>query len=400
MKFIHTADLHLDSPFRGLTTMPQSLWERVHSSTFNAFQRIVDDAIAAQVDFVLITGDIYDRDQQSIAAVDFFAQQCERLAKIQIPVYILYGNHDYQLVQGPAEGLPANVHVFPNRVTTMSLTLKSHETVAITGFSYDQRWLVEDQINKYPRKGNVTWQVGMLHGALHQQAQTDHYAPFTLDELRAKNYDYWALGHIHKHQVLATNPPIVYSGNPQGRHKNEGGQHGYYLVESQQNKLVPHFKPVATIEWTTITINLPRVTKLADLETSLVKQIDQKTGPLYQLITVNVKGYAGLERRLQHLLANGEVLAHLQAKTTTKYNWWIYELTIDQQTPLPSMTDLDERYWQEAAGSIFTTANILALTKGLAKESYLADQLASLDLDQMRKRTIQLLGQGGLTDED
>ena len=90
MKFIHTADLHLDSPFRGLTTMPQSLWERVHSSTFNAFQRIVDDAIAAQVDFVLITGDIYDRDQQSIAAVDFFAQQCERLAKIQIPVYILY----------------------------------------------------------------------------------------------------------------------------------------------------------------------------------------------------------------------------------------------------------------------------------------------------------------------
>ena len=99
MRFIHTADLHLDSPFLGLTSMPKPLWERVHSSTFTAFQKIVDDAIALKVDFVLISGDIYDRDQQSIAATDFFIKQCERLKQARIPVYLLYGNHDYQIVQ-------------------------------------------------------------------------------------------------------------------------------------------------------------------------------------------------------------------------------------------------------------------------------------------------------------
>lgn len=104
------------------------------------------------------------------------------------------------------------------------------------------------------QKETETWHIGMLHGAV-RQSQDNHYAPFTIDELIAKNYDYWALGHIHKHQFLNEKPPIVYSGNPQGRHKNEAGQHGYYLVESQGNKLVPQFKPVAEIEWTSLTVN-------------------------------------------------------------------------------------------------------------------------------------------------
>lgn len=207
MKFIHTADLHLDSPFLGLTSMPKSLWERVHSSTFAAFQKIVDDAVDLKVDFILISGDIYDRDQQSIVATDFFIKQCERLNQAHIPVYLLYGNHDYQIVQDTGE-LPANVHVFGNRVTTTTLTLANHDSVAISGFSYDQRWIQEDQVQKYPPKRNETWHIGMLHGAV-RQSQDNHYAPFTIDELIAKNYDYWALGHIHKHQLLNENPPIV-----------------------------------------------------------------------------------------------------------------------------------------------------------------------------------------------
>lgn len=390
MRFIHTADLHLDSPFLGLTAMPTSLWERVHSSTFTAFQKIVDDAINLQVDFILISGDIYDRDQQSIAAIDFFTQQCERLNKARIPVYLLYGNHDYHVVHG-TDSLPANVYVFGNQVTTTVLTLANHETVAISGFSYDQRWIEEDQINDYPQKENTVWHIGMLHGAV-QQSTANHYAPFTISKLISKNYDYWALGHIHKHQLLATNPPIVYSGNPQGRHKNESGQHGYYLVESHGKKLVPHFKAVAGIEWSTVNVTAIPTANLTEFERSLSQQIAAKAKKTpFQLIALTIEGSDQLPSAIRHLLTNGDVLEHLQTQNKANNNWWIYDLLIHQQSSLPSMTDLDENYWQEAAKQVFTPARIAELTKSLAREADLADKLAALDLEQLKQATTQLL---------
>lgn len=390
MRFIHTADLHLDSPFLGLTSMPKPLWERVHSSTFTAFQKIVDDAIALKVDFVLISGDIYDRDQQSIAATDFFIKQCERLKQARIPVYLLYGNHDYQIVQDTGE-LPANVHVFGNRVTTTTLTLANHDSVAISGFSYDQRWIQEDQVKKYPPKRNETWHIGMLHGAV-RQSQDNHYAPFTTDELIAKNYDYWALGHIHKHQILNEKPPIIYSGNPQGRHKNEAGQHGYYLVESQGNKLMPQFKPVAEIEWTSLTVNALPTSSLAEVERSLSQAIDDKLkNAPFQLVELTIANIEQLSPTIRHLLANGDVFEHLQDQNADNGKWWIYDLLLHQQNLLPSMTDLDEQYWQQAAQEVFTPANIAELTKSLARDADLAAKLTNLDLQQLKQATTQLL---------
>ena len=390
MRFIHTADLHLDSPFLGLTSMPKLLWERVHSSTFTAFRKVVDEAINLKVDFVLISGDIYDRDQQSIAAIEFFIKQCERLNQAHIPVYLLYGNHDYQIVQDTGR-LPMNVHVFGNRVMTTTLTLSNHDTVAISGFSYDQRWIKEDQVKKYPLKRNETWHIGMLHGAT-RQSQGNRYAPFAIDELIAKNYDYWALGHIHKHQILNEKPPIIYSGNPQGRHKNEAGQHGYYLVESQDNKLVPQFKPIAEIEWTSLTVSVLPTSNLTEVEQFLSQTIDGKLKKApFQLVELTIANIEQLSPTIQHLLANGDVLEHLQDQNADNGKWWVYDLLLQSQDSLPSMTDLDEQYWQQAAKEVFTLANVAELTKSLAKDTDLAAKLTSLDLQQLKQATTQLL---------
>lgn len=141
VKFIHTADLHLASPFQGLTEMPSQLWRQVYDSTFAALRRIVDAAITERVDFVVIAGDIYDGERKSIAAVDFFNKQLTRLAQQHIPVFLCYGNHDFQQVTAANQSLPANTRVLGNQVTTATLTLATGERVAITGFSYGQRWM-------------------------------------------------------------------------------------------------------------------------------------------------------------------------------------------------------------------------------------------------------------------
>lgn len=395
MKFIHTADLHLDSPFRGLDEMPTSIWKRVHQSTFTAFERIVDDAISQQVDFVLIVGDVYDRDHHSAEAEDFFVRQCQRLAKQNIPVYLSYGNHDYQTVTAQLSSFPSNVHVFSNQVETKKLTLTDKQTVAITGFSYGQRWLSEDQVSNFPQKGNDNWQIGMLHGAIAQNNPTqDHYAPFNLDELLQKNYDYWALGHIHKHQVLNEEPPIVYPGDPQGRHKNEDGNHGYYLVQSNSNELVVDFKSVAPIEWCELDVQLDHDQTADLLIADLENQVNAEEQ--FKMIAFNVHLSDQVNGLVKQLLANGTILERLQEKLSENGNpqWWPYQINLVEDVTLPKMTDLDQKYWKQAAEETFSQSAVVELAGKLTKYDFIAEQLSAPSLiDQLRYEASQDLGE-------
>ncbi|WP_054669975.1 metallophosphoesterase family protein [Lentilactobacillus senioris] len=231
MKFIHAADLHLDSPFRGLANskMPTALLQRMQQSTFEAATRVFDAAINNQVDFVLLVGgDLFDRAEQSINAKYFLNQQLNRLNDAKIPVIISFGNHDYFAGDVNQLGFPENVFVFSNEVTTTKLTLKDGTVVAISGFSFANQWVSERMIANYPAADpQVDWNIGMLHGSAEGIHSTEGtYAPFSLAELNSKNYDYWALGHIHQRQSLDDQHVINYPGNTQGRHINESGSKG------------------------------------------------------------------------------------------------------------------------------------------------------------------------------
>lgn len=396
MKFIHTADLHLDSPFRGLTDMPTTIWEKVHQSTFLASQKIVDAAIEQQVDFVLIVGDIYDRDHHSAEAEDFFIRQCQRLGKEKIPVYLSYGNHDYQIVSSQSEGFPENVHIFGNQVETSQFTTRDGQTVAITGFSYQKRWLPENQVTAFPEKGNVDWQIGMLHGAIRQNdVSQDHYAPFTLDELLAKNYDYWALGHIHKHQLLNEMPPVVYPGDPQGRHKNEDGQHGYYLVQSHEHQLVPQFNAVAPIEWQTIPVSIDEhLTN--DLLVEKLLELGEKTTS-FNMIAFDLQGTAEIDSLTKQLISNGSILERLQDKLIANGtpHWWPYQINLQDKLALPKMTDLDQDYWDQSAKETFNRDDVVELAGKLTKYDFIAERLQDSDfITELRQVATRQLEEG------
>lgn len=400
VKFIHTADLHLASPFQGLTEMPSQLWRQVYDSTFAAFRKIVDAAIAERVDFVVITGDIYDGERKSIAAVDFFNEQLARLAQRQIPVFLCYGNHDFQQVAAASRSLPANTHVLGNQVTTTTLTLATGERVAVTGFSYGHRWITEDVARKYPVKGAVDWQIGLLHGAPFQAGGDNHYAPFTVDELESKHYDYWALGHIHKHQQLAAVPPIMYSGNPQGRRKNESGSHGYYLVHSQGSRLVPEFKPVAGIAWKTVSVDLDGCQTEAAVDRAIADTATSNAAGHLQLCAVQVTATG---QRWRLLVENGSLLSHLQGRLRTQetIEWWPYQLTLATRQGEPHLPALDQCYWTQAKQAVFTPENLAAVIKPLVKHQPLYDQFADhQDLTEFEQLAVALISEREKQDEN
>lgn len=255
IRFIHTADLHLDSPFKGMTELPMDQLKNLRASTFIAFERLINYALQSSPDFVLIVGDIYDGENRSLRAQLKFQEGMKKLHAAAIPVVISYGNHDHLGGRWTRFDLPSNVHIFDEEVGEKKLKIRGRD-VSIYGFSYKERHVREAMIEHFPKaKNHDAIHIGMLHGSLAGDESHAVYAPFRKEELLAKHYNYWALGHIHLRQYLHKEPPIVYPGNLQGRHKNERGVKGFYEVELSKEGGSLEFIPASALVFERINIS-------------------------------------------------------------------------------------------------------------------------------------------------
>lgn len=232
MKFIHTADIHLDSPLSGLTAYKDAPAELLRTVTRDAFTRLIDVAIEEAVDFMVIAGDLYDGTWKDYNTGHFFCREMGRLNKASIPVYLLYGNHDADSEMTKKLTLPANVYIFDSRKAN-SFHIDALK-VALHGRSYKEAATLDNLASGYPAPVSGWLNIGVLHTALGGYAAHANYAPCTLAELTAKGYQYWALGHVHEHAILQTDPWVVFPGNLQGRHIRETGARGAMLVTANE----------------------------------------------------------------------------------------------------------------------------------------------------------------------
>lgn len=227
--FVHTADIHLDSPLRGLGAYSQELADCFREASRLAFTNLVDAVLERQAAFLVIAGDIFDGDWRDYSTGLFFVRQMARLQRAGIPVYALSGNHDAESEITKSLHYPDNVRFFSTRRPETIL----HEPTGtrLHGQGFSKRWSTENIALNYPLPVSGAFNIGVLHTAC--EASSDHapYAPCTLEQLRNHGYQYWALGHVHAHAVLSEDPYVVFPGNLQGRHVRESGAKGYCVVE-------------------------------------------------------------------------------------------------------------------------------------------------------------------------
>ena len=213
-----------------MTGLPMEALRQLRESTFTAFTNLINYAVKTKPDFVIIVGDIYDGDDRSLRAQHRFQEGMKKLHEADIPVFISYGNHDHLSGRWARFELPPNVHVFDGDVGQAEIEVRGQDIV-IHGFSYQERHIREAMVERFPvAETSEAFHIGMLHGSVAGDTSHAVYAPFTKEGLLAKRYDYWGLGHIHLRQQLHAEPPIVYSGNLQGRHRNERGWKGFYEI--------------------------------------------------------------------------------------------------------------------------------------------------------------------------
>ena len=245
MKFIHAADLHIDSPLRGLATSDDAPIDAIRSAPREAFRRLVQLALAEQVDFVILAGDVFDGEWRDIRTGLFFNAQLKQLG--DIPVFIARGNHDAEMEVLKKLKHPKNTQTF--KCIRAETIIIDSVGVAIHGQSYKNRAVVDDLAAGYPKAVPGLTNIGVLHTSLAGYAAHETYAPCSLATLAGRGYDYWALGHVHVRQIVCESPLVVYPGNIQGRHFRETGPKGCYVVEGERDALRATFHALDVVRW-------------------------------------------------------------------------------------------------------------------------------------------------------
>ena len=232
MKFFHTADVHLDSPLCGLDRYDGAPVDKLRGATRRALEALVDECITEKVDFLLIAGDLYDGDWTDYNTGIFFIRQMARLRDAGIRVFIVRGNHDAK----------SKILSLPDGVAELSTSRAESITledigVCIHGRGYARVDTKVDLSQSYPAPRRGQFNIGLLHTAAGGREGHADYAPCTPAALANKGYDYWALGHVHKREVLLERPWIVFPGNLQGRHARETGPKGATLVTVEDGRI-------------------------------------------------------------------------------------------------------------------------------------------------------------------
>lgn len=227
-RFLHAADIHLDSPLHGLSRYEGLPVDDIRSATRAAFDNLIQYAIDEAVDFVVIAGDLFDGDWRDMGTGLYFARAMGRLDEAKIPAFILSGNHDAASVLSRTIPWPPNVRQFgAHRPETHLLPELS---VAVHGQSFSTPAVTDNLVLAYPASESHAFNIGVLHTALAGRQGHADYAPCSLEDLRSRNYQYWALGHVHEFEIVSTEPYVVFPGNVQGRTIREAGPKGAVIV--------------------------------------------------------------------------------------------------------------------------------------------------------------------------
>jgi DNA repair exonuclease SbcCD nuclease subunit len=235
MKFVHAADLHIDSPLCGLPRYEGAPLEAIRGATRRAFDNLIDLCLEKDAAFLLLAGDIYDGNWKDYSTGLFFLAGLARLRAARIPVVMVRGNHDAQSQITRNLRLPDNVRELSARAP------ESFELgdlgVVVHGQSFATRAVTDDLARGYPAPVRGAFNVGLLHTAAGGREGHENYAPCQVETLVAKGYDYWALGHVHHREVLAARPHILFPGNLQGRHMRETGPKGATVVTVEEGRI-------------------------------------------------------------------------------------------------------------------------------------------------------------------
>jgi len=368
LRFIHAADLHLDSPFRGIGNASPSLKDRLQSTTLDALRRVVDHTIESKADFLIIAGDIYDSKDRNLRALVAFRKEMERLAERNIPVFIVHGNHDPLNGWGSGFQLPPNVVTFGAHTDTEPFVRRGREAAHITGVSYVRERVTDNLASSFKPAEGASYSIAVLHANVGRQSGHADYAPATVGELTSAGFDYWALGHVHTRSVLAAEPAmVVYPGNTQGRNPREVGPRGCFQVDvDMQGRAHLEFVDTSVARWAHLDVSIANMSGMEQLVDTITAKAREAAsafeGPT--VVRCTIRGKGSLHRDLQRDEMHQELADVLGSAATD---------VVPESVRITTGPELD---FESLARTETMVSDFLKLTERALEDSELRQRLA------------------------
>lgn len=346
VRFIHAADIHLDSPLRGLERYEGCPADRVRGATRQALIHLVDLCLHEKVDFLILAGDLYDGDWRDFGTGMFFIKQMVRLQASGIPVYVIAGNHD--AANRMTRSLPLPEHVRMMSSDAPQTVVLETLGIAIHGQSFATQAVLDDLSATYPKPVPGLFNIGILHTSCTGREGHERYAPCTVEGLQERGYDYWALGHIHLRETLCERPFIGFSGNIQGRHIREAGPKGCNLVTvGMDGSVSVEFRALDVVRWDRLTIDVTDLATLPDVFEQFATQarmaVDAAQGRLL-CARVHLVGESSLHARLH--AASMQIASELRAVAidVASEDLWLEKVIVETTQPrsegdIPEISD-------------------------------------------------------------
>ena len=342
-KFAHAADIHLGAPFSSFAARDGDAAQRLRNAVFDSWNRVVEVCIREKVAFLVLAGDVFDQETLGPAAVLRFRDTLLTLEKSGIRVYICHGNHDPLNAGNATFSWPSNVTVFPSgEVLRCRVESENGSTLAeIYGTSYGRAAETGSLLPLFPEHDSSTFALGVLHSSMGTDAgRHQPYSPVTPDELDAKRYDYWALGHVHTRQrvELKSGAPAVYPGNVQGLNGREPGPRGFEVVTVEEDRsLSAEFFETCAVRWFQAGVSLEGTGDIGSLQDKCLRELGEIESQLGNgqgaVVRLVIEGRGELHAQLNTVRAMQEFGEHL-ARSLDKFNAVIaLEKIIDQTLP-------------------------------------------------------------------
>lgn len=374
MRFIHMADLHVDQPFSGIPTEDTAFQKDIQKINFKVFESIIDHCIEEEVDFLLVVGDTFHQSTSSIYTQNFIMTQITRLKEHDIKVVMSFGNHDYYTKNRYWFEWPENVILFDKEeVKTEILTLKDGQTVSISGFSYEHQWITVDKALEYPERNKETnYHIGFYHGEI---AQEGKYAPFAISDLKT-NYDYWALGHIHKSEELMEAPLTIYPGTPQGHTRKERDTKGVSLVNINGSHVTQRFIDVSKAKWVQQEISLTETKRSEQLSKIQKEIVAAKYDKDVNLLIIKLNP-SSEEVMSELLLQKDEMLDYLQRQLLrkTSYYIWLVDIVIDPINSDQLIMGFDDTLIDDLSQRFFNRREFYNVAKDIVQQPVIGSNI-------------------------
>ncbi len=355
VRYIHAADLHLDAAFQGICREVDNdaLRAQLRKATFTALDRLVALCLRERPDFVVIAGDIYNEEDQSLKAQLHMHDACTRLAKHNIPVFLAHGNHDPLSSCLKTLTWPENTHIFGEIADAHTVARQGTPVAIVHGISHASAREGRNLAKEFSRQhdGKQLFQLGVLHCSVDSVPGSDRYAPCSVDDLKAAELDAWALGHVHTTRQLSDAPFIAYSGNTQGLHIHEEGPKGCLLVQATPKgdtfEIASTFHSLSPIEWHTLCVDLEDISSIDAVEsaamTAIQECVDAASAHCEALmVRVRFVGRTELHQHLRAPQAIADLLERMRERVWQKPHVWIKDIQLDT-IPTIHMDELLQR---------------------------------------------------------